>query len=478
MKNKIKIFLLLTWLCFQSDLCYSMGWQLPTVDLSVTGQNAYNPQIAMDSTGNAIAIWYRSNGDNNIIQTKRYDDATSTWSTVTDLSVTGQDAYNPQVAMDSAGNAIAIWYRSDGSNDIIQTKRYVKATNTWSTVTNLSETTQNAYNPQVAMDSTGNAIAIWYRFNDSNNIIQTKRYDEATKTWSTVTNLSDPGQDAYNPQVAMDSTGNAIAIWYRSDGSNDIIQTKRYVEATDTWSTVTNLSVTGQDAYSPQVAMNSTGNAIAIWRSFNGSNNIIQAKKYIVDSVWETNATSLSVTGQDAYSPQIAMDSTGNAIAIWYRSDGSNNIIQAKKYIVDSVWETDATSLSATGKNASKPQIAMDGTRNATVIWYRKNDSSKRIVQAVLYKGQLPAPTNLTASKQIHRFPTQIDLIHSLAWDSVENATKYKIYLDIGSENFLATESTNPSTELHGRNPNTSYTYNVVSVDSHENNGLPTSVTI
>jgi hypothetical protein len=43
------------------------GWQAP-VDVSAAGQNAYGPRVAVDGQGNAVAVWYRSNGTNLIVQ--------------------------------------------------------------------------------------------------------------------------------------------------------------------------------------------------------------------------------------------------------------------------------------------------------------------------------------------------------------------------------------------------------------------------
>jgi len=53
------------------------------------------------------------------------------------------------------------------------------------------------------------------------------------------------------------------------------------------------------------------------------------------------------------------------------------------------------------------------------------------------------APTNLTAQKISHRFPTQIDIINKLCWDAVANAVAYNVYADAALTILLAT-ITNP----------------------------------
>jgi hypothetical protein len=39
-----------------------------------------------------------------------------------------------------------------------------------------------------------------------------------------VQNLSDPGRNAFTPQVAVDSGGDAVFTWPRSDGAHDRVQ--------------------------------------------------------------------------------------------------------------------------------------------------------------------------------------------------------------------------------------------------------------
>ena len=64
-----------------------------------------------------------------------------TWSATTDLSATLRDAYEPQVALSSDGTrATAVWYRSNGTNTIVQSASATisAGTATWGAVTDLS----------------------------------------------------------------------------------------------------------------------------------------------------------------------------------------------------------------------------------------------------------------------------------------------------------------------------------------------------
>jgi len=541
MNKKMKTLLLTSWLLFQSFSCLAIGWQLPATDLSAIDEDAGLPQVVVNDTGNAIAIWRRHDGSNWVVQTKKYDKATDAWSTVTNLSETGFDALYPQVAINNAGDAIAVWYRFfSGTKRNIQTKYYYKASDSWfapATGIDISEAGKDALEPQVVIDGAGDAIAVWKIVSGFNFIIRTKYYVKSSNSWSipaTGIDLSSTGMSLHNPWVAINSDGNAIAIW-RKSGGGGFVRTKNYDKASKSWSTPsTGIDLITGATNDPNVAMNSAGEAIAIWRKTISGKQVVQTKHYDKDSKsWPDSEKALSptdlnaydpqiamndagdafaawrigdslqtknydkdtdswlepstgtniITGVSFYDPQVAMNNSGNAVAAWVNYDGPDEMIQTKNYSkATDAWSTVADFISATGQNAYDPRVVIDSGGNAIAAWCRTDDDTgKKVVQAAVFETQLPAPSNLTACKKIHRFPAQIDLIHALAWDAVENATKYRVYLDTDTRTFLAAKpaaNTNPSTELHGRCPSTSYTYNVVAVDSDGDDGLPASITI
>ena len=166
------------------------SWSTPA-DLSATGRDASEPQVTVSSTGLATAVWYSNDGSNNIIQSSTSLNGAA-WSTPANLSVIGQYAYNPQVTVSSTGLATAVWYSNDGSNDIIQSSRS-QSGGDWSTPADLSATGRNAYGPQVTVSSTGLATAVWYRYDGSNNIIQSSTlYNQIPTTTTTTTTTTTP----------------------------------------------------------------------------------------------------------------------------------------------------------------------------------------------------------------------------------------------------------------------------------------------
>ena len=253
------------------------SWSTP-VDLSENTQDALEPQIVAAPNNTLTAIWLRYNGTMTVIQTRSSSDGGATWSSPTvDLSDDTQDADSPQIVAAPNNTLTAIWRRSNGTKNVIQTRTSSDAGATWSTVVDLSDDTQDASGPQIAAAPNNTLTAIWRRTNGSNTIVQTRTSTDAGATWSSAVDLSAAGEDARDPQIVADSDNTLTAIWRRGDGSNTIVQTRTSTDAGATWSTVVDLSENTQDASQPQIVAAPNNTLTAIWRRSNGSEDIIQS---------------------------------------------------------------------------------------------------------------------------------------------------------------------------------------------------------
>ena len=196
-------------------------WLLPAVDLSATGQFASQPQITTAADGSATAVWTRNNGSNFIIQAATRPPGGSFTAPV-DLSATGQNAFLPRITTATDGSATTIWSRFNGSNNIIQAATRPLG-GSFTAPVDLSATGEDASQPQITTAADGSATAIWNRFNGSNSIIQATTRPPGG-SFGTPVDLSATGEDASEPQITTAADGSATAIWYRSNGSNNIIQ--------------------------------------------------------------------------------------------------------------------------------------------------------------------------------------------------------------------------------------------------------------
>jgi PKD domain len=369
---------------------------LPPLDLSKAGANAFEPQVAVDAAGDTVAVWGRFNGTNAIVQSSSRP-AGSSFSAPVDLSQVGGNATQPRVAVDAAGNAVVVWSRFDGANNVIQAA-FRPVGGGFSAPVDLSLPGKSAFAPQIAMNAAGEAVAVWERSNGTNVIVQGS-IRPAGGSFSAPADLSQAGGDADEPQVAIDGAGDAVAVWQRSNGTNTIVQ-EAFRLAGSGFSAPVDLSQAGGNAVEPAVAVNAAGEAAVAWVRSNGTNTILQSSVRPPGGSFSTPAD-LSQPGGNAGVPQVALDAAGDAIAVWARATdplGTNAIVQE-------AFRPAGGSFSAPGElsgaGADFPQIALDGAGNAAAVWQRFN-GIKTIIQG---SNRLPgsgfsAPADLSPAGQ------------------------------------------------------------------------------
>jgi hypothetical protein len=225
----------------------------------------------------------------------------------------------------------------------------------------------SALEPQVAMDRDGNAIAVWFQFDGARNNIWSNRYVVGVG-WGDAQLIETDDANAEHPQVAMNGEGDAVAVWRQFDGYHNNIWSNRYVVG-DGWGDALIIGLDpimpAGDADWPQVAMDGDGNAVAVWQVWMGTQQSIWSNQYVVGAGWYY-ASPIGYAGGDYRSPQVAMDGGGNAVAVWHQWDGKN--ILSNRYVVGDGWG-DAELIETNDGDAYDPQVAVDGSGNAVAVW-------------------------------------------------------------------------------------------------------------
>jgi hypothetical protein len=346
----------------------------PTQTLSPAGQDAFSPTVAADSDGDALAAWVRSDGTNLRVEGRQVT-AAGARGPVLALSAAGHDASSPVVATDAGGDSIVTWYRSDGTNDRIEA-RTVSAAGVIGTVLTLSGAGQNATSPEVATDADGDSVVAWYRFDGANWRVQARSVS-AAGVMGPIRTLSGAGHDAYAPEVATDSDGNAIVVWERYLGAPGYRILERQMPAGGAFGATQTLSTPGQSSFVPEVASDAGGDAVVAWGVFDGTNDLIQARQVSAAGALGPTRT-LSAAGQDAFSQQVSIDGGGSASITWVRLDGAHSRVQARPMSSAAVLGATET-LSAGGHDAVGPQLATDQGGDAIAAWQRSDGTNFRI---------------------------------------------------------------------------------------------------
>ena len=360
----------------------------PAVDLFLPPQppaavigTAGQPDVDNDTFGNAVAVWSDwLNGTNSVVRASRFIGATESWSASVILSTPNRVATEARVAVAPNGDAVAVWQEADGARALIYSARLTGGA--WSVPLPLSAAGDDDVLADVAIDQTGNAIALWVRRSDGLRIYRA-RYSASSGTWGGAVPLSASAVRGY-PRVEFDGSSNAIAVWVSEvDADHSVIKAARYVGVTDTWSAIADISAPDQYAYWPELAVNASGNAVAVWtygpRGAPGA--VVQAARFNVASLsWPAPQTLSELAAQNA-SPRVAIDATGRATAVWQTDTGATRLVQASRHTPGTASWTPPFNLAGppVTNEAGEPRVAMNDAGNAVATWVAAAGSGQAI---------------------------------------------------------------------------------------------------
>jgi len=285
------------------------------------------PQIALDNRGNALAVWAQNDGVHTNIWANRFNG--SDWGTAELLETDNAgSALWPQIRFDDTGNALAVWIQSDGSRTSVWANRFNGSQ--WGTAELLeSDNAGDVLWPQVAFDRRGNALAVWAQNDGTRYHIWANRFNGTD--WGTAELIeTDNAEDAFKPQIAFDNNGNALALWGQYDGARTNIWANRF-NGTD-WGTAELIETDDAgNAFGPQLAFDDTGSAFVVWVQNDGARYNIRANRFD-GSNWGTAELIETDDRGDAFKPQIALDNNGNALAVWKQYNGVRENIRANHF--------------------------------------------------------------------------------------------------------------------------------------------------
>ena len=385
------------------------GWSTEELIETDDSGDARYPQIVIDSSGNALAVWQQDDGSRDNIRSNRYTPGVG-WGTATLIETDNSgDAHIPQIAMDGSGNALAVWHQYDGTRHNIWSNRYAAGTG-WGTAELIeNDNSGHALNPRVEMDPSGNAVAVWQHYDGTRYNLYTNRYT-AGSGWGTAEIIEDEQGTVSGAQVALDGSGNAVAVWSQSDGLRNNIWSNRYA-ADSGWGEAELIETDNSgSAYNPQIVMDGSGNAMVVWRQPSGYRNSIWSNRYTMGVGWDEAELIETDDSGHALSPQIAIDGSGNALAVWSQSDGTRYNILSNRYTMDAGWGEVELIETANSGDAYRPQVALDGSRNAVAVW-SQSDGTFENIRANRFVMPDTTPPILTVSSPENGSETDVPVI-------------------------------------------------------------------
>jgi hypothetical protein len=365
-----------------SQAVSSSGWGVEQLIETDDSGHARLPQLAVDSSGNVIAVWMQDNIDYTDIWSNRYV-VGSGWGVAQLVDWGTYDASSPQVGVDDSGNAVAVWYQFDGVYYSIWANRYVVGSG-WGSALRIESNDGSAEIPMVAVDGEGNAIAVWIQDDGLRYNVWANRFTVETG-WGTAETLESDTGNVWGADIAVDHSGNAIAVWDQFDGERYNVLARRFVVGSG-WGTPETIDTISEDAIYPRVAMDGSGNAIAVWKQVGDAQFDLWANRFEVGTGWGTPEMLETNDYGGMYWWSVDADDSGGAMAVWSQSDGVCASIYACRYVAESGWgDADLIETDDSG-NAEAPVVGIDGSGNAIVAWALNDETVwKRSVWANRY---------------------------------------------------------------------------------------------
>jgi hypothetical protein len=280
------------------------GWQgIETVSASplspVNDSSLYRLQVGYDAGGNGIAVW---TVDEKVFSSEYR--AGLGWS----IPIMREYGSAPVLAMNESGKAILVWQKRTGTLPRAGFTIYMytpyasayTAESGWS-VPVVLDTFEFAHQPNVAINESGEAIAVWGHFQQSHEIMTARM--AADGSWTPAEILVESGGCASN--IVMDGEGNGLilcgaavqkayhyragsgwqppidlgegALWQmKLDSNGDALvtlvgdssfKTLRYDHLRG-WQPMETLDVPREGFMYPWLGMNSAGEAVIYWNAF------------------------------------------------------------------------------------------------------------------------------------------------------------------------------------------------------------------
>lgn len=349
-----------------------VGWGDAIQISPASSDSAYAAFVTLDKNGNGLALWRDEDGDGDqSVWSNRYTVGEG-WGLPTRLSDAGSRynvrISNVRITFFNTGTPLIMWAQFDNTGRSILNCVYSISTEACRDPAVVLAT--NAEEPDVASDDAGNIFIVWHKLEYSSGSIWGNYYQPG-KGWGSAVLIRDQistGQLRY-PTVEFCQSGTGNIEWteipfgtyvgdvfgtgfefynqeyiqfdeydigpegssclheYQSDfsvwvhdetthGSNAVWTNHATEDTGYAWGSETKLSADRVTINAPQIVHNEAGNALALWREYDGSRYALMSATFTRTSGWSA-AAQVPDSGQpDNFS--LALDkSTGDAVATW-----------------------------------------------------------------------------------------------------------------------------------------------------------------
>jgi hypothetical protein len=425
-----------------SSLPFGGSWTAPTSISNVLNTSS-SPKLGIDSSGNVTAVWI----ENTFIKSARLPFGGS-WSSASFVS--GLGATTPALAVDSTDHAIVIWTRGGFIESATRTSGL------WSLVSVLSVT--NSSNPHIAVNNSGKAIAGWHSVVAGADVIVTNILTIASNTWGVAKNVFNATASFFHnyPKVAIDSGGNSLVIWYRYNFQSSAYQnvqviTSSLANGAAAWGNVSlfaNAGIRNPADLTIKLKFDASGDAVAVWtNSYDGETFSTESARKLFGGSWPLSillqvpsiysfGMDVAIANGTALFTNMAWDEVSAIQILSQESDTTDPVLQG--------WTPTTILSSGDGNGYPKCAISATGsTLNAAVVWIHFDGANNVINASTGSDTVISPPSSVSASQSVTDFGVYQDYFNTITWNasSDPDVIQYNIY-----RNGVFFNATDPST--------------------------------
>jgi len=260
------------------------GWGNPaTLDTDNTG-DVSAPQVAVNAAGNAVVAWAwaaDTGGGNYVynVWATRYLPGIG-WGNAEPLDTNNaqQPNLSPHAAVGANQNAIVVWHRRDNGIDHVKSSHY-SAGGGWVQSLEVDPAVVSR-NARVAIDAAGNALAVWEQYVGATANVMASRYNGGTWAAPTLIETDNTGS-AHTPQIVIDANGIGTAFWSQrnSAGFTDNVWVNRYTPSGG-WGSAVTIDGQTQPATQPALGVDANGALVVVWEQMVGALSNLWASGY------------------------------------------------------------------------------------------------------------------------------------------------------------------------------------------------------
>lgn len=181
--------------------------------------NIRDIQLSVDRRGSALVVWAHELDGQWEIMAKHFDVRSKAWDQdPAQLCLPVAHPIEPRLAMNRRGQAVVIWEVQADKADGLVAAFYLPSEKQWSDRP-VPLSVGTAKDQQVAMDYAGNVMAVWVDHNYGQRpSLRARLYSAERADWCEPVVLA-TAQNFNQVRLAMTGTGEALAVWMQSEGT-------------------------------------------------------------------------------------------------------------------------------------------------------------------------------------------------------------------------------------------------------------------